>query len=59
MRTYGNGKRITEELLNSVCDDVLKTIKEKLPKEYQCQVIIADILSEAKNKLGSIPLDLQ
>lgn len=57
-RVYQDDTYIDEELLQKTVGEILITIKEKLPKEYQCRYIIGDILSEALSKLDSIQLNL-
>lgn len=52
------GFNIDRKTVSKVVNSVLKTIKEELPKEYQCQCIVNYILSEAQEEVNFIRLEL-
>lgn len=58
IREFSEELYISEEEITEVANDVIKTIKEKLPKKYHCECVISSVLSEVSKKVGCATLDL-
>lgn len=58
MKVFNKDLSVSDEEITEAAKEVLKTIKEKLPKEHHCECVISEILSEVKNIIASTTLNL-
>jgi len=58
VRVFDEDVYISEEDIKTIANEVINTIKEKLPKEHHKPCVVSAVLSEAENLLSCKTLNL-